>query len=77
MIKNDFRNKAVLVTGGTKGLGLAIALAFGKEGAQTYLTYKWGSADMDAVTQAFVDAGAPKPRIIEADVAHKIGRAHV
>lgn len=71
MIRNDFRNKAVLVTGGTKGLGLAIALAFGKEGAQTYLTYKWGSADMTAVTRAFVEAGAPTPCLIEADVNNK------
>ncbi len=71
MIRNDFRNKAVLVTGGTKGLGLSIALAFGKEGAQTYLTYKWGSADMDAVTKAFTDIGAPAPHLIEADVTYK------
>ena len=71
MIRNDFRNKAVLVTGGTKGLGLSIALAFGKEGAQTYLTYKWGSADMDDVTKAFTDIGAPAPHLIEADVTYK------
>lgn len=71
MIKNDFRNKAVLVTGGTKGLGLAIALAFGKEGAQTYLTYKWGTADEDTLKQAFIDAGAPAPCLIEADAAVK------
>ncbi len=71
MIRNDFRNKAVLVTGGTKGLGLAIALAFGKQGAQTYLTYKWGSANMDAVRKTFTDAGAPEPQIIEADASYK------
>jgi enoyl-[acyl-carrier-protein] reductase (NADH) len=71
MIKNDFRNKAVLVTGGTKGLGLAIALAFAKEGAQTYLTYKWGTADEDALIKSFTDVGAPAPRLLEADASVK------
>jgi enoyl-[acyl-carrier-protein] reductase (NADH) len=69
MIRNDFKGKAVLITGGTKGLGLAIGLAFGELGAQTYLTHKWGSADPDGVRQAFTDRGAPEPRLVEADVA--------
>jgi enoyl-[acyl-carrier-protein] reductase (NADH) len=69
MIRNDFQGKAVLVTGGTKGLGLAIGLAFGEQGAQTYLTHKWASADEEAVRRAFVERGAPEPRILEADAA--------
>jgi enoyl-[acyl-carrier-protein] reductase (NADH) len=69
MIKNDFKRQAVLVTGGTKGLGLAIGLAFGEQGAEVYLTHKWGSADEAAVRQAFADRGAPEPRIIEADAS--------
>ncbi len=64
---NDFTNKAVLVTGGTKGIGLACALAFAARGARCFLTYKWGSADLDGVRAAFVDAGAPAPVIMEAD----------
>lgn len=71
MLPNDFKNKAVLITGGTKGLGLAIGLAFGKQGAQTYLTHKWGSADEDALAQTFAKHGAPAPRILEADAAQK------
>ena len=59
MILNDYTNKAVLITGGTKGLGLATGLAFGRHGAHVYLTNKWGSADEDALRQQFVDAGAP------------------
>lgn len=69
MIRNDFHGKAVLITGGTKGLGLAIGLAFGEQGAQTYLTHKWGSADEQAVRTAFVERGAPEPRIVEADAS--------
>ena len=69
MLLNDFTNKAVLITGGTKGLGLATGLAFAKHGAHVYLTNKWGSADEDAIVKQFVDLGAPAPVIFEADAA--------
>ena len=69
MLKNDFKGKAVLVTGGTKGLGLAIGLAFAKEGADVYLTHKWGSVEDDVVKKAFTDLGATAPTIITADAA--------
>lgn len=65
---NDFRNKAVLITGGTKGIGLATGLAFGRHGAEVYLTHRWGSADEDQVRGEFAEVGAPAPQIIESDV---------
>jgi NAD(P)-dependent dehydrogenase (short-subunit alcohol dehydrogenase family) len=65
---NDFRGKAVVITGGTKGIGLAIGLAFGRHGAHAYLTHKWGSADENDVRRRFAEAGAPEPAIVEADV---------
>lgn len=40
MIKNDFTDKVVLMTSGTKSIGLAIRLAFGRLGAQVVLTHK-------------------------------------
>jgi enoyl-[acyl-carrier-protein] reductase (NADH) len=70
VILNDFKGKAVLVTGGTKGLGLAIGLAFGAEGAQVYLTNRWGSADEAIITKRFADVGAPAPVILEADASN-------
>lgn len=70
MIPNDFTEKAVLITGGTKGLGLAIGHAFGQRGAQVYLTHKWASADEAGVVRSFTDIGAPAPVIVEADVAN-------
>ena len=68
-MRNDFRDKAVLITGGTKGIGLATGLAFGRHGAKTYLTYRWGSADEDAVRRQFAEIDAPEPAILEADVS--------
>ena len=70
-IPNDYSGKAVLITGGTKGIGLATGLAFAKQGAQVYLTYKWGSADEEAVHRQFAEREAPPPRLIEADAAEE------
>lgn len=64
---NDYRGKVVLITGGTRGIGLSTGLAFGRLGAHVTLTHKWGSADDADIYQAFADAGAPKPNIAEAD----------
>lgn len=64
---NDWRGRVVLITGGTRGIGLATGLAFGKQGAHVILTHKWGSADEDKLREAFAAVGAPAPRIMEAD----------
>ncbi len=71
MFTNDLSNKAVLITGGTKGIGLATGLAFGRQGARVYLTHKWGSADEDAIRLQFKEVGAAEPVILEADVTQK------
>ena len=65
----DFSGKCVLVTGGTMGIGLATALAFGKRGAQCTLTYRFGSASEEDVLRQFADAGAPAPVFVQADAA--------
>jgi NAD(P)-dependent dehydrogenase (short-subunit alcohol dehydrogenase family) len=64
----DLSRETVLVTGGTMGIGLATALAFASRGAHCVLTYKWGTADEDAVRAAFARRGAPTPDIVRADV---------
>ncbi len=85
MLKNNFNHKAVLITGGTKGLGLATGLAFGRVGADIFLTHKWGSADENEVRARFAEVGAKAPTIIEADAANaqdtrslidQIGKSH-
>ena len=69
MITIDFSGKSVLITGGTRGIGLACALEFGRAGARTYLTYKWGQDDYTDLFAVFETAGAPKPVLIQADVS--------
>ncbi len=68
-IPDLYRGRVVLVTGGTRGIGLATAIAFAQHGAQTVLTYRWGSADEDEVRTKIRDAGGPDPLIVQADVA--------
>jgi NAD(P)-dependent dehydrogenase (short-subunit alcohol dehydrogenase family) len=65
---HDFSDKAVLVTGGTRGIGLATALAFAKLGAHCYVTYRWGGAE-DEVLAMFAKAGAPTPELVQADAS--------
>ncbi len=64
---NDYRGRAVLIAGGTCGIGRAAGLAFGKRGASVTLTYKWGSAELDELREAYAEAGAPEPSFVEAD----------
>lgn len=67
----DYSGKVVLITGGTKGIGLACALAFARHGAQVVLTHRWGSADEDEIRSKFAAIGAPEPLIMEADASRK------
>jgi NAD(P)-dependent dehydrogenase (short-subunit alcohol dehydrogenase family) len=67
--RNDLRGKAVVITGGTKGIGLATGLAFARNGAQVYLTHRWASADENEVRAKFAALDAPEPTIVEADVS--------
>jgi NAD(P)-dependent dehydrogenase (short-subunit alcohol dehydrogenase family) len=68
-MNRSYAGRVVLVTGGTKGIGLGTALVFAQHGAQLVLTHKWGSADEDALRAQFARLEAPEPMIAEADIA--------
>ena len=68
---NDFAGKAVLITGGTRGIGLATGLSFARQGADTYLTYRWGSADEAELRELFARENLAQPVLIEADAGQE------
>jgi NAD(P)-dependent dehydrogenase (short-subunit alcohol dehydrogenase family) len=68
---NDLKGKAVLITGGTMGIGLATGLAFARRGAVCTLTHKWGTADEEEIMRAFDAEDLQPPRIIQADVSQE------
>lgn len=71
MYKIDLSSKTALITGGTRGIGLATARSLAEAGAKCVMTYRWGSADLDAIKAEFVEMGAPEPLLEMADVSHK------
>ena len=68
MIANNLKDKSVLVTGGTRGLGKAIGIEFARVGAQVFLTHKWGSIDDTELMTEFQSENLPPPHILESDV---------
>ena len=65
----DFSGKVVLITGGTRGIGLQIGLSFAKRGALCILTYNWGDHDEDAIFKSFEENNATKPLFFQADAS--------
>jgi len=51
------RNRVVLVTGGSSGIGAAVAQRYGEEGAQVALTYRTNAAAADTVATQIRDKG--------------------
>ena len=66
----DFSGKVVLITGGTRGIGLETGLSFAKRGALCILTYSWGDHDEQAIYKQFEAVKAKKPMLIQADVSN-------
>jgi len=69
----SLRGRRCLVTGGTRGLGRAIALAFARAGARVAVTHARDRAAAEAARHLLVEAGA-SPLVFRGSVAD---RAHV
>ncbi len=58
-----------LVTGGTRGIGRAIGLAYAGAGARVVLTHRWGSVEPDEIWEEADRLGVARPEVVESDVA--------
>jgi 3-oxoacyl-[acyl-carrier protein] reductase len=63
----EFKDKVVVVTGGSRGIGKAIGAAFAREGAQVALAAS-SAANLDAAAKTIKDAGGVAPLTIAADL---------
>jgi glucose 1-dehydrogenase len=67
-LRVDLRGKAAIVTGAASGIGRAIALRFGRDGARVIVDYRGQPGDAQAVVAEIERAGG-SALAVEADVA--------
>src|SRR5437868_2376998 len=71
--QSRLQNKRVLITGGSRSLGLAIAKAAAQHGARVAFTYRSSTEDADAAKAALAGLGC-EARVYQGSVADS---AHV
>ena len=64
---NDLKDKAVLVTGASTGIGAAVARALGQAGARVAVLYR-GSADEARAVARDIEAAGGRALLVQADV---------
>jgi len=55
-----FKGKNVVVTGGSRGIGRAIAIEFGKKGANVVINYVSSDAEAEKVAEDLTQSGEKK-----------------
>lgn len=67
-MKRQLEGRRALITGGSRGLGLAIGVAFARAGARVAFTYKSRDADAEEASALIAKEGSP-PRVFKGSVA--------
>ena len=63
----DLRNRVVLITGASTGIGAAAAHAFGRNGARVAINYRSSQAEAEAVAEG-VERGGGRALLVQEDV---------
>ena len=66
-MSGEFQDKIVVISGGSRGIGRAIAVDFGRQGAQCVLAAS-SAAHLSEAAQIVVAAGSPEPMTVAADL---------
>ncbi|HEX9049451.1 MAG TPA: 3-oxoacyl-[acyl-carrier-protein] reductase [Anaeromyxobacter sp.] len=71
----DFKGRTALVTGASRGIGRAIALALARGGASVALNYAGNEGAAAEALKLVQEAGAPKAKLYRFDVGDPVGCA--
>ena len=66
---HDFKGKVALVTGASRGIGRAIAVALAQGGASVALNYAGNQAAAQEALALVLAAGAPRAKLYRFDIA--------
>ena len=67
-MEKSLKNKAVLVTGSSSGIGRETACAFAKEGCRVIITYRMEKEEALAASKKALGLGAPETLVVRLDV---------